>query len=131
MSFLNDAGLERVWKKMKAYVDGKLSAAPVTLYSGTKYNTAANTWEYVSVSDLNKYQEVGFWVRVGDQLQEFVRVNRADVKDLWFSGYANASYNATLQVKVDFANNRIGVSTYRITGWGYSTVNISGVVGLA
>lgn len=106
--------------------------SPISLYSGNKCNTALGTYEYVSVPNMNNYKEIGFWARVGDRYWNFIRVNRSAMdKELIFSGYANANYNAVLKVKVDFSNNRIGVNTPTLVGWPYSVIYVSDVVGLA
>lgn len=116
--------------QVDALTTQELRKSPVTLYSGNKYNTALKTWEYASVPNLNTYTEIEFWVTIGDILRIPVRVNKNNTNQLNFGGYFNTSYNASFFVLVDWSSNRIGVYTNSLTGWSYSIVNISKVVGI-
>ena len=123
-------GGDMTQSQVDALTAQELRKSPVTLYSGSKYNTALKTWEYASIPSLNTYTEIEFWVTIGDILRMPVRVNKNNTNQLNFGGYFNTSYNASLFVLVDWGSNRIGVYTNSLIGWPYSVVNISKVYGI-
>lgn len=115
------------------YTDYKMSKDltrnPVLLRSAAYYNSADATWEYVSIPNLNLYQEIEFSVIIGDVVSQNVICNRNCRKAFRFRGMYTTSYHATLDVMVDFANNRIGVYTKIKAGWSYPYIYISDVYG--
>lgn len=107
-----------------------LRANPANLYNKNICNTKTKTYEYTTIPGLSEYQEVDVYYRIGDCQVSTVRVNRNGNTSFAFSAYSSATYNGCIFVHVDFENNRIGIQTYIIAGWGYEFLSVTRVTGI-
>lgn len=96
---------------------------------GNLYNTTLKTYEYFSVPNLNDYYEVFVYGKIGEIVAQMhiTRTFPYDARTLFLS----SNYNGTIQVYVDFRNNRIGVQTVALNGWTYEQVCIQHIVGIS
>lgn len=104
--------------------------SPVSLFSGTHCSTKMNEYEYITVPNLNDYQEVDVYYGIGDAVRQVIRVNRNGDTSFCATGYASDRYNGSIHIHVDFVGNRIGIRTRTLTGWAYENLIISRVNGI-
>lgn len=107
-----------------------LSWSPTTLMTGTLYNTKTGEYEYLSIPELNQYQEVEVWIYIGDAILQPFRVNRAYSNAITASGSYSTTYAGKISVHIDFENNRIGVYTYYNIGWNLNNMGVKRLLGL-
>lgn len=103
---------------------------PANLYDGNICNDTTGTYQYTSIPNLNEYQEIDVYYRIGNLEDSVVRVNCNGKTSFVFSTYSSDKYNGCIFVHVDFSNNRIGIKTYIIAGWEYTYLSITRVTGI-
>lgn len=93
------------------------------------YNTVTRTYEYFSVPNLNDYYEVFVYGRIGEIVAQMHITRTLPYDSRTF--FLSSNYNGTIQVHVDFDNNRIGIQTVEINGWTFNQVCIRHIVGIS
>lgn len=127
---INDSTVaeDSTWSSQK--INEKTSRVPwVSLFTGSIYAPISESWAYANIPGLKHYEEAEFWVNIGEALRMPVRVRRDSTMQMNFTGYASATYNASICVVVDWYNSQIGFRTKSLVGWPYTEVNISRISG--
>lgn len=126
---LND--LEEDVDELNFNISKDLITLPHTLLTGNICNTVTGSYEYTSIPNLSKYQEVLVRYRIGDAKAALgVRIIKGINERITDCAYLSATYNGRINIHVDFSNNQIGIYTIAKTGWDYQYLSITGVYGL-